>query len=260
MDFDDFKSDGTAASTTVDTGKIVQLAGFSIDGDDIYSSGQYAPGDQSNWVFAAGNVFIWSALVLIGSAVPVASFAASFNHTPQQQPDLSWRWSYNVWVGVKLYTAELHGEFIDDYNGTDAGVRWEMYISLDGEYTDFLWYYGESKLPATEGFWVLKDNPTDDNDLIQIDWERNLVDDTYSIQYTNILPGGPENGGYISFEATTDVTYDRHYDIYNKGQDNLTEIEWNSTTQEGRVKDVNHFGNDDWYCWDSNHLNTNCTA
>ena len=47
--------------------------------------------------------------------------------------------------------------------------------------------------------------------------------------------------------------YQAFYDIYNKGQDNLIEIEMNTNTQEGRVRNLQHFGNEDWHYWDS-HL------
>lgn len=262
MNFDDFNDAAEAASATLNTGTSFQFAGLTMDGDNPYPSGQYAAGNQSNWGWAALNVGVWSALVLIGSAVPIATFAASFSDTPELLEDNTWEWYYTVPVtgpgGVTIYTAKLHGRFIDDYpsvlSGTDPGVRWEMYISQEGEFTDFLWYYGESKLPANEGFWILKDNPTDQTDLVRIDW-TSTDDDTYSIQYTNIVPDGPENGGYISFEATTDDPYDRYYHIYNKGKDNLIQIEWNSTTGEGRIQDEDHFGNGAWWYWCEYHQN-----
>ena len=48
------------------------------------------------------------------------------------------------------------------------------------------------------------------------------------------------------------LPYDAMYDIFNKGQNNLTEIKWNRTSKDGRVKDPAHFGDEDWHCW--NHL------
>jgi hypothetical protein len=133
-------------------------------------------------------------------------------------------------------------------------VRWEMYISKQGEYTDFLWYYGESNLPATEGFWILKNKPSDPTDFIRIDWERDLAEGTHDIRYTNIVPGGPENGGYIWHGVTAGERFNHFVELFNKGQNNHTYIAWNSTTKEGRVKDANRFGNNEWHYWDSNHI------
>jgi hypothetical protein len=184
--------------------------------------------------------------------VPVAAFRASFHNIPLQQDDGSWLWSYSVNFGGSIYTAELLAKFITE------GVRWEMRITKEGEYEDFLWYYGECDLPATEGFWILKQSPSVPNDLVRINWSRNISAGTHAIRYTNIVPDGPENGGYIDTQYTKGVPYDHIWDMYNKGEDNHTYIEWSSTTKEGRIKDFNHFGDDDWHCWDSDRMNITC--
>ena len=67
----------------------------------------------------------------------------------------------------------------------------------------------------------------------------------------------PENGGYI-FYGTTLNEFDRFYDIYNKGQDNLTEIEWSSVNKNGHVRDPLHFGHENWNCWDVNLMDVVC--
>ena len=208
--------------------------------------------NKSNWNHAALNVGFWSAVALVGLAVPVGAFQASFRNIPLQQPDGSWIWSYSVLVRGSVHSAELQGQFIPE------GVHWDMRISKEDEYQDFLWYYGESNLPATEGFWILKQNPDEPNDLLEIDWSRNISTGTYSIRYTNIVPDGPENGGYIDVQYTDDIPYDYIWDIYNKGQDNHTYIEFSGSSGEGRVKDFNRFGDNDWHCWDSDRMNVAC--
>jgi hypothetical protein len=80
-------------------------------------------GNQSNWDYAALAVVIWSTIIRVGLAVPVAAFRASFHNIPLQQDDGSWVWSYSVNIGGSIYTAELHGQFITD------GVHWAMNIS-----------------------------------------------------------------------------------------------------------------------------------
>ena len=209
--------------------------------------------NQSNWNYAALTVGFWYTVVAVGLAVPVAAFRESFRHSPVEQPDGSWIWSYSVTLGNAQYTAELQGRFITE------GVHWDMRISKEGEYEDFLWYYGEHKLPLTEGFWILKQSPAVPTDLLRIDWSRNISAGTYGIRYTNIVPGGAENGGYIDFQYTKGTPYEYICDIYNKGQDNHTYIEWSAITGAGRVKDFKHFGDNDWHCWDGDRTNVVCT-
>jgi hypothetical protein len=213
-------------------------------------------GNQSNWDYAALTVGIWSTIITVGLAVPVAAFRASFQHTPVQQDDGSWLWTYSVNIVGSVYTAKLHAQFTTEV--ITEGVHWTMNISKQDGYQDFLWYWGECDLPATGGFWILKQSPTNSTGLLRIDWSRNISAGTYAVKYTNIVPGGPENGGYIDTQYTKGTPYDHIWDLYNKSGDNHTYIEWSSTTGEGRVKDFQRFGDNDWHCWNSSRINVTC--
>ena len=202
----------------------------------------------SNYNFAAGNVFVWNAVITVGLAVPVAAFVESFHHAPIYK-DGEWVWSYNVRVG-EVYTAELHGKI------EDQKVKWAMYISKDGGYQDFNWFTGESDIAGTEGTWTLNNKPEEPTPLLGILWHRDKTNNIGDITYTNIVSGGPEEGGYISYATTLDTPYDAYYDIYNKGKDDLINIEWNRTTIAGRVKNLAHFGDVDWHYWDSSQQDT----
>jgi len=212
-----------------------------------------AGGNQSNWDYAALIVYFSSAILITKLAVPVAAFRASFQHTPVQQDDGSWIWSYSVNIGNATYTAELHAQFITE------GVHWSMNISKEGEYQDFLWYYGECDLPATDGFWILKDSPANPTDLLGINWSRNISAGTYAVKFTNIIAVGNLSAGcYIDTQYTKGTPYDYIWDLYNKSGDNHTYIEWSSTSGAGRVKDFNHFGDNNWHCWNSTRMNVTC--
>ncbi len=206
--------------------------------------------DTYNW--AATHVGVWNLIVTVGMSVPAAAFVESFAHRPIQQPDGSWIWSYDLTVDGAQYSAALHGS-IDN-----AGTEWEMTITKEGEYEDFLWYTGEADLFLTEGSWTLNKHPEDPIPLVGIAWHRSIADSTGDIKYTNIEPGGAENGGYIFYGTTPDTTYDAFYNIYNKGQDNLIDIEWNLATKDGRVKDGVHFQDEDWHCWDGQRQDIDC--
>lgn len=205
-----------------------------------------------NWSFASLNVLVWNTVLTVGLAVPVASFIAAFGKSPVLHTDSTWVWSYNFFANDVLHLAELHGRAVGDT------VTWSMYISKQDAFTDFLWYTGVSDVQVTEGTWTLNNNPDDPTPLLDITWHRNPDEGTADITYTNIVPEGPENGGYISYGITGGIPYDAFYDIYNKGADNHTDIEWNRTTKEGRVRDPNHFADSEWHCWDSALEDVDC--
>jgi len=247
--FETFTADATSSFATESQ---TQTTPLSCPASEQFPLASALSSNQSNWTYVALAVGIWSAIIRVGLAVPVAAFCESFHHTQVQQPDGSWIWSYSVIRGGSVYSAELHGQFITE------GVHWDMRISKEGEYEDFLWYYGENNLPATEGFWILKQSPAVPTDLVRIDWSRNISTGTHAVSYTNIVPDGPENGGYIDVQHTEDIPYDYTCDIYNKGEENHTYIKCSSSTGEGRVKNFNYFGDDDWHCWDSDRMNVVC--
>jgi len=202
---------------------------------------------KNNWGWSALNIAVWNTIITVGLAVPVTAYVNSFSDTtPERLEDGTWVWTQNYKIFNVNYTAKLHGKLDTD------GVEWKMYISQGNGYQDFLWFTGVSDLLVTEGSWVLYNSPNDPTYLLRITWHRNTQEETADIQYMNIIPDGPENGGYILYGITNETPYDAFYDIYNKGQDNHTNIEWSRTTKEGRVKDPLHFGNDDWHLWDSN--------
>src|SRR4030043_65214 len=138
---------------------------FDIPFEDFGTSSliSFDTGNQSNWNYAALAVGIWSTIIRVGLAVPVAAFRASFHNIPLQQDDGSWIWSYAVNISGSIYTAELHAQFITE------GVHWAITKYKKGEYEDFLWYYGACDLPATEGFWTRKQSPAVPTDLLRID-------------------------------------------------------------------------------------------
>lgn len=209
--------------------------------------------NKTSWAWASLNGAVWQTLIAVGMAIPVAAFTESFNHDPQQTEDGRWLWTYQFSIlGGVMHTASLYGSVDND------GVTWEMYISKENFYQNFLWYSGHSDIFASVGTWTLFTEPNNPTPLIGIEWERNKEDSTGSIKYTNIIPNGPENGGYIYHGVTADLDYDAFYEIYNKGKNNVIRIRWNRQTHEGRVQDNQHFGNEEWHCWNSNLENIDC--
>jgi hypothetical protein len=198
-----------------------------------------------NFSHAATHVVVWNTLITVGLAVPVAAFLESFNHFATIRSDGTWVWTYSVNVLGSLHVVELHAKKVDE------NIVWELYVTRPGFYQDFNWISGVSSVDGSEGYWILRETPQSPNDLLRIDWTHDKQNDTGTIQYTNIKPDSPENGGYIAYGADVDMQpYDAYYDIYNKGQDNLVEIEWNRTTKAGRVRNANFFGDTDWHYWD----------
>ena len=157
-----------------------------------------------------------------------------------------------VRVAGIAHTAELHG-IIEGNN-----VTWDMFITREGEYTDFNWFSGVSTLTRTEGSWTLNKDPENPVPFIDIEWHADEEAGTGDITYTNVEPQAAANGSYIAYALSTDEPYQASYAIFNAETDNLTEIHWSPATQAGRVRDPAHFADTDWHCWDQDHQNIAC--
>lgn len=221
---------------------------------DDFEDADTVRGPFRNWFYSASNVVVWNSVLTITLAVPVASFYASFNSQAEFQGDLTWLWAYNFPVNGINYRAKLFGKIL-----SAEEVQWEMYISQVGGFTDVLWYSGVTATDRTYAHWTLNRDGNNPTPFLQSDYQRNINGDIASIRYTNVTPNVPENGGYIEFRQELGATpYDRAYDVYKAEIDNLLEIKWNSTTNEGRVKDAEKFIDNEWHCWGSNLMDTDC--
>lgn len=205
---------------------------------------------KNNFGFAAVNVGWWSTVLVVNLAIPVAAFYESFNHDATYSAALEkWTWTYSFNAGG-MHTARLEATL----NGIDE-VHWEMYISKAGAYSDFLWFSGNTKTDESAATWQLMKNPTAPVSYININYARSSSASA-DIRYTLVEPG-IDSGSYIEYGATTNPL-NAFYNIYLANGNNLTNINWNTTSKEGRVKSLVHFGNDEWQCWNTMLEDTEC--
>ncbi len=209
----------------------------------------------SNWVYSASNVVIWNLVLTQQLIIPVASFYESFNHSAAYQGGGVWLWAYEIPDNNGTYYAELYGELL-----ASNEVKWDMYISQEGGFSQMHWYTGITANDGSYANWSLSYNPYDPTPKININYQKNDGNGVESIRYTNIIPGAAENGGYIEYrkENNSGADFNRMYDIYNSEIDNLIEIKWNNPGNDGRVKDAEHFQDNEWHCWDNYLQDIDC--
>lgn len=209
----------------------------------------------SNWLYSASNVVIWNLVLTQQLIIPVASFYESFNHSAVYQGNGVWLWAYEIPDNNGNYHAELYGELL-----ASNEVKWDMYISQDGVFPLVHWYSGTTANDGSYANWNLSYNPSDPTPIINISYQKNDGNGVESIRYTNIIPGAPENGGYIEYKKANNQVndYNRMYDIFNSETDNLLEIRWNNPGNDGRVKDPAHYQDEEWHCWNSALQDIDC--
>jgi hypothetical protein len=209
--------------------------------------------ETSNWDFAATVAGVWKLIINTTLIIPVTSFKLAIDQNPVYLSDKTWQWSYNVTVVSDVYKARLTGQI------RTSDVLWQMYITKEGTggFTDFLWFEGTSKLDGTGGQWILYQSTASPVAMLQIDWTK-TNNSIGTITYTYVKDD-PFKNSYIEYGLTTN-TLDAYYTInyFNNLKFSDVNVEWSTTTHNGRVKSIDYLGDDNWYCWDENKINITC--
>ncbi len=206
-----------------------------------------APETKIYFTAAVVHVGFWSSVVSSIMAIPVASYIEAFNHKPERVEDNKWKWSYTVEVLGVDYTASLYGEIVGEQ------IEWEMYISMEGGFTEFLWYEGTCNITRTEGSWTLYKSYLSPVACIEIDWNYDWDDQTGDVKYTYVEAGVQGNGNYIQYGITAETDYNTYYNMYESVSGRTVQIKYNTDTHEGTIN-----YSDTWYCWDSQLEDTTC--
>lgn len=212
-------------------------------------------GTMVNYGFSALEVGFFNIVLAVTLVVPVASFAASFQHQPVYLGDATWEWNYDVTGFAKTYKARLTGQIRSE------DIYWQMNLAVDGigGHPEFVWFYGTSDLDGHGGQWILNHSYEFQEKVLQIDWESD-GEEVGEIKYTYVreLNNNREvekgNGNYIEAGKVIDeldAFYNIH--IYNANVADFIDvnIEWSTSEYNGRVMCPEFFQDSEWHCWDS---------
>lgn len=210
--------------------------------------------NPSNWEYAAVVAGVWNVIISTTLAVPVAAYKVALVQTPVNIAAKTWQWSYNVPIATVTYKARLTGLI------RTGDIQWKMYVSRDGTggFAEFLWFEGTSKLDGTAGQWILYQSAVATDALLQIDWTKTATA-IGSVQYTYVK-NDPFKNSFITYGLTSNALnayYTVHYYDYGMTKFSDVNIEWNTTTHNGRVKSSNYLLGD-WYCWDAGKVDVTC--
>jgi hypothetical protein len=210
--------------------------------------------DDLNWGTAAFIVATWRLTIVTTLAIPVASFKVAVDQDPVYLSDKKWQWSYNVNAAGVTYKARLTGEI------TSGDIKWEMYVAREGTdaFPEFKWFEGTSKADGSGGQWLLSESNINQSPILQIDWTKSGTA-IGTVKYT-WLKSGSSNGANIEYglkNSTFNAYFAIKYYSTNLGRFSDVDIEWNTSTKNGRIKSTD-YADGEWQCWDSNYKDSIC--
>lgn len=221
--------------------------------DDGVPQEKKAVSSYENFGYAVINVMAWNAAATLMVVLPVAAYAEAFNHEAVYLGDNSWQWAYSVTTGQVTYSAKLISQRISNEEFT---LKMIVSKSGIGGFQDFTWFEGTVRYDRTSADWSLYESPDVAYPVLNISWTMDWEEDLYTIKYTCMKPESVLYGGYIEHGVTDNSDFDAYYTIsFPAGTVN---IEWNTTTKAGRVKDPGHFQDNNWHCWDANLMDITC--
>jgi hypothetical protein len=211
--------------------------------------------NNSNWEFASKVAGGWDDLINSVLVVPIASFKVTSAYDPGYLSEKTWQWSFGFTAAGQAYKAKLTGEI----RSTD--VLWKMYVTKEGPggYTDFLWFEGTSLPDGSGGEWKVKESNASQVELFNITWTSS-GSAVRTVRY-EYVKSGDRKGSFIKY-GLTGGALNAYYEVryFESGLAKLSDvnIEWNSSTKNGRIKSMDYLLGG-WYCWDSNKVNVNCS-
>jgi hypothetical protein len=204
----------------------------------------------SNWEVAVKTTDFWKDVYGLLNMHLIA-FQMVIDRSPANISDKIWQWEHTSSVGQNNIKARLTGQI------SGSQVKWEMYITSNGG-SEFKWFEGTSESDGKSGSWRLYESPSSPVAFIDIIWTR-PGQSTGTIKYTYV-----KNDAYldsfIEYKLTNDSPYNAGFVIHYWNGVKFSDviIEWNSTTYNGRIKSIDNFPDDGWYCWNSNKVDGNC--
>ena len=206
----------------------------------------------SHFLNAAFRAMVMKGIVNTNLAIPKTLLKAAENIEPELTDDGEWTWNYTSDANDNNFEIRLVAT-----SETDNLVNWQMYVtnsalSIDNE----LFFEGEVTEDGSEGTWTYFALFGDEagSEVSQITWSiesENQVD----LRLEVLTDRNGNLGDFIEYSFNSPVKLATYY---NSGEDQTTEIEWNSETLEGYIIAPN-YNNGEQACWNSNFQDVECS-
>lgn len=226
-----------------------------IDFSDFISMSKlYSDKAGANREFASSSLEYWDSVISVYLDLPVKTYKETKNI--EKAADVT----YNVWLWQKEYITggdNINGKIYETITNKNF-LQTEVFVSKNNEYLDFRWFFGKCDPELTIGNWTFhKDTALSSENFLYIEWKNR--NDTVQLKYINTLKEDAKKGNYIVYRNKTDNTdFDSYFKLYYKTAVDSIEIEWNSLSKAGRIKNSTHFGDEVWHCWDGNLNDVDC--
>jgi len=202
--------------------------------------------EDNNFSFASEKVLGWRGFLEDTISIQKEIIKNTEQYSFAYQKDNTWLSAFSFNLNDVNYSAKFFG--ITDVDT----VLYKGFVSYD-TISDLMLLDGKVNSNAKVGSWVFNEGVVVDYEyksvkILSINW--NFLENKH-IKFT-INQAGSKNLDYFYYVDSVDTEYNAYIDVYSKGNENHTIVQWNKATKQGRVKDMLRFDNENWHYWDSN--------
>lgn len=207
----------------------------------------------NNFVYSYLNVVFWSSLSSGSIALPVRAYTHIKDQDAEYLGDNIWQWEYNFTWDASEYIATLTAERL---NNEEFSMAMVIALSTATE-SGFKWFEGIVRYDHTAASWdIYKYNDMNPVKMLEVDWTKDYEAETSSLTYVYVEPGQEETGSSITLGRDPSLDYNAWYTINLSAE--TIEIQWDTVTKAGRVRNQNHFQDNNWHCWNADLMDIEC--
>jgi hypothetical protein len=111
----------------------------------------------------------------------------------------------------------------------------------------FQYLYGEVANDLSTADWQINKNDGGSSTILNGLYTMNATSGFESLEYTYTESGETENFSTIEFNVLTSGDYDAAFYMSMSAGD--VDVEWDTSSDAGRVKSFAAFSDNDWHCW-----------
>ena len=212
--------------------------------------------EDTHYAFAVERILNWEALLKDSVKVHCTTLRETSYNNFVFQKDETWLMEFGFNIEEVNYNTSLFGIIESDT------VLFKTFLSFNNSDTSLIFLDGKFYDDSRAGQWVLN-KPGFDEDTVYsgikfmtVDWSLDSLDQK-EIKFTDNQTG-LSNLNYILYKDSVDTEFSSYINIYGSGSDNHTVIEWDNFTKKGRIKDLLHFSDESWHCWDETYQDIDC--
>lgn len=219
---------------------------------DFNNSTQILKSTSNNAYIALSGIKEWTSFVSSDLEILKLAYSKALTTNAKNFSNKRWGWKYSVTSDFDEYYVEFNATL-----NNDKTYSFDMQI-LNADEIMFKNLSGIMQLEGSSGRWFVYKSYTENSPCLQIDWSKDPANQKMNVKYSVIDEDSKNYGAYILFGNNQNGDYDVFYDIFDKQNDNLIEIDFSSNTNIGRVRSFNAFQDSLWHCWDEEFINHPC--